>query len=87
MSAQDSPFRGYRSIELVRQKIEKLVAWLRAHKPDTKRITLYRREYDLIARWPKAGRFLQFEYRDGEIYYREFHLVADNSAARYRAAA
>jgi hypothetical protein len=87
MSTQDSPFRGYRGIEIIRNKVMQMALWLRQYARNCRHITLYRREYDLIKRWPKAGAFWKFEYRDGRIYFDEFELKPDSGVTRYKDAA
>jgi hypothetical protein len=84
MNARTSPFRGYRGIEMITLMIAPMVEWLLKYKPDPRKLTLTRKDYDLVARWPKAGKMLGFEYPEqGLIVYKGIVLGYDRKPQRY----
>lgn len=90
MTSISSPFRGYASIREVAARVDRLVAWWREQATilgagrDGVWITIKRTDYDLIKRWPKAGKMLNFDYAsDGSVWYRGFRLRPDTGAGRY----
>lgn len=85
MNARTSVFRGYRGIESIATMMAPMVEWLLKYKPDSRHLTLARKDYDLIARWPKAGKMLGFEYSaEGIVTYKGIVLGYDKKAARYQ---
>lgn len=62
-----------------------MVEWLLKYKPEgTRHLTLHRKDYDLIARWPKAGKMSGFEYSvEGLITYKGIVLGYDKRPGRY----
>jgi hypothetical protein len=84
MNARTSPFRGYRGIELIAQMMAPMVEWLLKYKPESRHLTLTRKDYDLIVRWPKAGKMLGFEYTaEGLVTYKGIVLGYDKRPGRY----
>src|SRR6185312_6136350 len=78
-------FRGLFGIEASRDdKLKRLSEWLKANRPSCKQITLKRKDYDLIARYPKAAGLAGFTVSDGAISYDGFDLRCDRSPQRYQ---
>jgi hypothetical protein len=80
----DSLFRGYRSIEDVRKRLEPLVAFQKQHKPDQPYITLAKKDYDLIVRWPRASHAHEIEVTQTGVWFRGLQLTYDGGPGRYQ---
>lgn len=83
MNAAVSTFRGFHGIGEVIERMEPLGNWLQAFKPETKVLTLRRRDLDLLQRWPKAAALYHVYTVDGVTHWRGFVLRADASPPRY----
>lgn len=82
--AEPSYFRGLRGIQEIRDdKLRRLAEWLKANRPSCRQLTLKRKDYDLIARYPKAAGLAGFTVSDGSIFYDGFELRWDRSPGRY----
>lgn len=80
----DSLFRGYRGIEEIKTRMTPLMEWTKQFKPQQMHLTLSRKDYDLIKRWPKAAHCLEIEVLStGEIWWRGLQLVYDSGMGRY----
>jgi hypothetical protein len=84
MGAAESTFRGYWSIKEVTDNMDRLANWMVANKPECGVMTLQRKDYDLLKRWPKAAQVLNVTFAEsGEPCYRGFELHYDNKPPRY----
>lgn len=84
MNAAVSVFRGYHGIKEILDEITPLVDFILKYKPSLKHMTLNRKSYDLIARWPKAGAMHGFEYsKEGIVSYKGIVLGYDKRPGRY----
>lgn len=93
MTSLASPFRGYNGIREITERMDKMVLWWEEQQliaprtyisEEPKTFTLKRVDYDLIRRWPKAGKMLNVDYgQGGEIWYRGFRLRPDTGPGRY----
>lgn len=87
----ESSFRGYWEMAEIVAQMKPLVEFYEKHKPGVTRVTLKRKDYDLIKRWPKTGEVHNFYVVGGEIVYRskhensfrDFTLVPAKGEARY----
>jgi len=80
----DAPsFRGYWSIKEVLDRMQPLAEWTRKFKPNQRHLTLPRKDYDLIRRWPKAAHIHQIEVVGSEVWFHEFELTYDGGPRRY----
>jgi len=80
----DSLFRGYRSIEEVRKRAEPLADWIKRHKPDQTYLTLQKKDYDLVVRWPKAAHAHEIEVTQSGVWFRGLQLTYDGGPGRYQ---
>lgn len=71
--------RGYTSIQEVVAKMRPLAEWYAKNKPKITTLTLARKDYDLVARWPKAAELCDFYTANGELRYRWTDPVTKNS--------
>lgn len=78
-----STFRGIQGIREAKAKMQKLVAWYRKFKPDVTEIVVSRKDYDLIARWPKAANAEEFLIGPNGIFYEGLRLTFDTGQGRY----
>jgi hypothetical protein len=75
----DSPFRGYSSIAEIVTRLRPLAEFYLSHKPDTLSLTLARRDFDLIRRWPQAAEMHGFAVaQDGGLTWHGFVLLGDD---------
>jgi hypothetical protein len=72
----ESTFRGIKGIRDIKARMVGLAKWYRQFKPGVTDIILERKDYDLIARWPKAADV------DG-IFFDGFRLTFDTGQGRY----
>jgi hypothetical protein len=74
--------RGIKGIQDVVGRVKELFDY----KPGQARIRLFRRDYDLIARYPNAGKMCGLKYDDdkGRITYQGAELIPDAGEPRYR---
>lgn len=79
----DKVSRGYWSIKEVVDYLKPLAAWFEQNRPSVRNITLRGRDYDLVARWPKAAEQHGFSVRDGVMQYGSITLTRDKGRARY----
>lgn len=80
----ESYFRGLRGIQEIRDdKLRRLAEWMKANRPTCTTITLKRKDYDLIARYPKAASLAGFTVQDGVVTYEGFTLHWDKTPERY----
>lgn len=85
--AEATSFRGYWAIKEVLERMDPLVEWTKRFKAHQRHITLARKDYDLIRRWPKAAHVHQIECVGPETWYHGFELTYDGGPRRYVAAA
>lgn len=93
MTQEIPQLRGYHSILEVVERMKPVYDWYMRFKPEVTRLTLVRKDYDLIARWPKAAELCDFIKVGNEIRYRyfkrdektykDFTLAFDKKAPRY----
>lgn len=88
MNAQTSIFRGLRGIEDTKAMMTPMVDWLLKYKPEGSRhLTLHRKDYDLIVRWPKAAKLAGFAISaEGILTYKDIVIGYDKRPGRYQAA-
>jgi len=83
-TSASSSFRGYRAIQEVVARMEKLADWFAAYRPEVKAMTLTRRDLDLLQRWPKAAALFHiYTLPGGGTHWRGFTLLPDKSPPRY----
>lgn len=75
-------FRGFHAIGEVAKKADRIAANAR-FLPHIRVLRLYRRDYDLVARWPNAAKLHGFEFAQGVISFKGFQITFDGSAERY----
>lgn len=79
----ESYFRGYWAIGEVAAKVKKLAEHHTKFHPEAPVLRLYRKDYDLIVRWPKAGRMHGFDYVGDCVKFMGYELSFDRTAPRY----
>jgi hypothetical protein len=80
----DSVYRGSRGIAEIIERMTPLVEWTKQNKPGQMCMILQRRDYDLIARWPKAAHVNGITVmQNGELWWRGLELVYDQGLSRY----
>jgi hypothetical protein len=79
--------RGYIGIQEVLQRAAPLAEWQLKYRPDMKVLRLKRVDYDLIARWPNAGKLqaIPVSYADGKITWQGLELQCHVGPSRYKA--
>lgn len=75
-------FRGFHAIGEVAKKARR-IADNAAFLPNVRTLRLYRRDYDLVARWPNAAKLHGFEFTAGVMSFHGFQLAYDHTAQRY----
>lgn len=83
MTENSSTFRGIAGIREIKAKALPLIAWYQKFRPDVRDFYLSRKDYDLIARWPKASRFEGFDITDNGIFYEGLRMTYDAGEGRY----
>lgn len=89
MTTLSSPFRGYAGIREITGRMDRLAQWwneqalMLGADHVGKKLTIKRTEYDLIRRWPKAGKLLGIDYNNGYAWYRGFRIAPDSGPGRY----
>lgn len=78
-----SAFRGIQGIREVKARMLPLLAWYRRFKPDINEIIIARKDYDLLARWPKAANVEGFLAGPNGIFYEGLRLTFDTGQGRY----
>jgi hypothetical protein len=81
--SQESSFRGIQAIREAKARLKPLAAWYKAFKPEVTDLVCSRKDYDLIARWPKAAHVEDFTVSDSGIYFDGFRLTFDTGQGRY----
>lgn len=81
----ESNFRGYHAIGEVMQRMTKLAEWTRQFKPNQQHLTLQRKDYDLLRRWPKASAMYSVSVvgKEKELWFRGLELTYDGGPKRY----
>jgi hypothetical protein len=82
--AETPTFRGYWAIREVVERLWPLADWTRQFKPNQRHLTIRRKDYDLIMRWPKAAHVNQIEVMNGEAWYHGLELTYDGGPRRYQ---
>ncbi len=82
-SKPQSYFRGYWSIMEVVERMRPLADWMERFKPGQKELTLIRKDWDLIARWPKAASLFDIAVDEKGLHWRGFQLKPDGKPGRY----
>jgi hypothetical protein len=81
----DAPsFRGYWAIREVVERLAPLAEWTKRFKPNQQHLTLQRKDYDLILRWPKAAHVNDVTVINGEAWYHGLELTYDGGPRRYQ---
>lgn len=80
----EATFRGYWAIKELIERLEPLTEWTKQFKPAQRHITLARKDYDLVRRWPKAAHIHQIECVGPETWYHGYELTYDGGPRRYR---
>lgn len=75
--------RGIKGIREIKVKALPLIRWYQQFRPDVRDFTLAKKDFDLIARWPKASRFEGFDITDNGIFYEGLKMRWDMSEGRY----
>ena len=81
--AEGATFRGYWAIKEVLGRLDPLVAWTKQFKPQQRHVTLAKKDYDLIRRWPKAAHVHQIECVGPDTWYHGLELTYDGGPGRY----
>lgn len=81
--ATESSFRGIQGIREIKAKMTDLAKFYRQFKPETKELVCSRKDYDLIARWPKAAGIEGYVISDNGIFYEGLRLTYDTGQGRY----
>lgn len=76
-------FRGIKGIQEIMVRMAALVEYYERFRPDVKELVCERKDYDLIARWPKAANVEGFLISDAGIFYRGLRLTYDTGQGRY----
>ena len=64
-----------------------MVEWVLKYKPEPRHLTLHRKDYDLIARWPKAAKLAGFSIsEEGIVTYKDIVIGYDKRPGRYQSA-
>lgn len=79
----EKTFRGYWAIKEVLDRMQPLAEWTKQFKPQQRHLTLERKDYDLIRRWPKAAHIHGIECVGPETWFHEFELTYDGGPRRY----
>jgi hypothetical protein len=79
----ESTFRGIKGIRDIKARMVGLAKWYRQFKPGVTEIILERKDYDLIARWPKAADVEGFVVSHNGIFFDGFRLTFDTGQGRY----
>jgi hypothetical protein len=82
MSHQSS-FRGIQGIREIKTRMNALVDYYRKFRPDVNELVCSRKDYDLVARWPKAANAEGFLISDSGIFYEGLRLTYDTGQGRY----
>lgn len=77
-------FRGFHAIGEVAKKAQR-IADNAPFLPNLRTLRLYRRDYDLVKRWPKAAALHGFEFTADAISFRGFAVAHDGTRPRYPA--
>lgn len=78
-----SSFRGIQGIREIKARMNTLVEFYRKFRPDVNELVCSRKDYDLVARWPKAANVEGFLISDSGIYYEGLRLTYDTGQGRY----
>lgn len=78
-----SAFRGTKAIQDVKQRMQPLADWFTKFKPEVRELVVERKDYDLIARWPKAAHAEDIEVTHNGIFWGRFQLAYDSGEGRY----
>lgn len=78
-----SAFRGIQGIREIKTRMETLVDWYRQFKPGLRELVVDRKDYDLIARWPKAANVEGFDVTDNGIFFSGMRLTYATGQGRY----
>ena len=78
-----SSFRGIQGIREIKARMTTLVAYYAKFRPDVQELVCSRKDYDLIARWPKAANVEGFLISDAGIFYEGLRLTYDTGQGRY----
>ena len=81
--AEGSSFRGYWAIREVIDRMDPLVDWTKQFKPQQRHVTLPRKDFDLIRRWPKAASVLNIDVHESDVMYKGLELTYDGGPRRY----
>lgn len=81
--SQQSAFRGIQGIREIRARMTTLVAYYQRFRPDVNELVCSRKDYDLIARWPRAANAEGFLISDSGIFYEGLRLTYDTGQGRY----
>lgn len=81
--SQSNSFRGIAGIREIKARMQPLVKWYREFRPDVHELICERKDYDLIARWPKAAGAEGFVLSHNGIFYEGMRLTYDTGQGRY----
>lgn len=81
--SQPSSFRGIQGIREIKTRMQSLVDFYRKFRPDVNELVCSRKDYDLVARWPKAANVEGFLISDSGIFYEGLRLTYDTGQGRY----
>lgn len=76
-------FRGIKGIQEIVTRMTALVDYYERFRPDVKDLVCERKDYDLIARWPRAANVEGFLVSDNGIYFKGLRLTYDTGQGRY----
>lgn len=76
-------FRGIQGIREIKSRISRLAQWNKKFRPDIRTLTLARKDFDLIARWPKAAQVEGFDVTHNGVFFDGFQLNYSSGEGRY----
>lgn len=88
-AAADSASQGRRLIDAVMERIRPMAQWMDTNRPGTGEmfLTVFKRDYDLLVRWPQAAMRYQVWFDDdGNPHFGRFALRPDSSAPKQKSA-
>lgn len=78
-----SHFRGIQGIREIKTRMARLAHWNKQFRPDVRTLALGRKDFDLIARWPKAAKVEGFDVTHNGIFFDGFQLNYASGQGRY----
>lgn len=76
-------YRGIQGIREIKARMQSLAEWYQKFKPEVAELVLSKKDYDLIARWPRAAEEEGFVTSHNGIFYDGLRLTYDTGSGRY----